>query len=201
MNIVQLKRFLLLLPLVVSACSTLTPAFKNTSEPTVSESFTQSENVEESAKSVAIMPVDNQQAIDFKQSGTGKLLADSPALKTTTTETANGDITLNFQRADLAGFLQLVLSDILQVNYALDEAVIGTVTIQTPTALSKKQLIPLVEDVLALNNAVMLDKNGFYQILPKEKASGVQSFSSKTSVSKNGFQEIIEIQPLRYIAA
>lgn len=201
MNIVQLKRFLLLLPLVVSACSTSNPAFKNTSEPTLSESFTQSENVEESTKSVAIMPVDNQQAIDFKQSGTGKLLADSPALKTATTETANGDITLNFQRADLAGFLQLVLSDILQVNYALDEAVTGTVTIQTPTALNKQQLIPLVEDILALNNAVMVDKNGFYQILPKEKASGVQSFSGKTSVSKNGFQEIIEIQPLRYIAA
>lgn len=201
MNILQLKHFLLLLPFVVSACSTSNPAFKNTSEPTVSESSAQSVNVEESAKSVAIMPADNQQAIDFKQSGTGKLLAESPALKTATTETTDGDITLNFQRADLAGFLQLVLTDILKVNYALDEDVTGTVTIQTPTALSKQQLIPLVEDILALNNAIMLDKNGFYQILPKGKASGGQSFSGKTSVSKNGFQEIIEIQPLRYIAA
>lgn len=196
MNSTPLKWLMLILPLVISACTSTKPAFNTSPEPSVTENFQPAET----AKSVAIAANDSDQQVDFKQTGSGRLLAE-PTPLTPPVAGENGDITLNFQRADLAGFLQLVLSDILKVNYALDEAVTGTVTIQTPTALSKQQLLPLVEDILALNNAVLLDNNGFYQILPKEKAAASQPLNATASVSKNGFQEIIDIQPLRYIAA
>ncbi|MCG8018079.1 MAG: type II secretion system secretin GspD [Candidatus Thiodiazotropha sp. 'RUGA'] len=85
-------------------------------------------------------------------------------------ESATGDITLNFEKADLREVVQTVLGELLDENYILDPAVKGSVTIQTGKSLRKADLLPTLETLLRMNGAAMVLVDGIYRILPLSKA-------------------------------
>jgi hypothetical protein len=73
---------------------------------------------------------------------------------------------LNFDDADLGEFVKVVLSDMLGQNYALSPKVAGKVTLQTAQPLTKGELLPTLEMVLQMNDAVLVKDSKIYRIDP-----------------------------------
>jgi len=77
-----------------------------------------------------------------------------------------GSYNLNFDDADLGEFVKVVLSDMLGQNYALSPKVAGKVTLQTTQPLTKGELLPTLEMVLRMNDAVLVKDSKIYRIDP-----------------------------------
>ena len=117
-----------------------------------------------------------------------------------TKEPAEGDITLNFQGTSINEFIKVILGDLLKYNYVIDPQVGGTVTIETAIPVKKEELFPLLEEILAINNAAIIRSDGIYHILPKANAvRGNLAPGTATSQTSSGYS--VRIIPLTYIAA
>jgi hypothetical protein len=73
---------------------------------------------------------------------------------------------LNFDDADLGEFVKVVLNDMLGQNYALNPKVAGRITLQTAQPLTKGELLPTLEMVLQMNDAVLVKDSKIYRIDP-----------------------------------
>src|SRR5206468_11546718 len=56
-----------------------------------------------------------------------------------------GDISLNFADTDIREVAAQILGNMLKVNYTIDPAVRGSVTLHTTTPLSRGQLLPTLQ--------------------------------------------------------
>ena len=113
--------------------------------------------------------------------------------------TPDGDISLNFQDAEIGEVVKTILGDILEVNYVLDDAVRGGVHLQTSRPLKRDELIPTLEKLLQYNGAVLVKTRNFYEVVPLSEAPA-GTFVPRARVSAaDGYQMLI--LPLRYIAA
>jgi len=107
-----------------------------------------------------------------------------------------GEITLNFQNADLREVIQAILGDALQKNYTVDPTVSGTVTMSSARPVAEDDLLPILETVLRMNGAAMVRDGDVYNIYPE--ASAV-SGGGDVGDAKPGYG--ISILPLRYTSA
>lgn len=113
--------------------------------------------------------------------------------------TADGDITLMFQNAPIEEVAMTILGDLLGRAYVVDERVKGSVSLKTGRPLARDALIPVMENILKANNAVLAENDGVFQILPaSESLSSVVTPSYELDRQK-GYQVIVV--PLRYISA
>ncbi|MGH8608869.1 MAG: secretin N-terminal domain-containing protein, partial [Gammaproteobacteria bacterium] len=110
-----------------------------------------------------------------------------------------GEYTLNFEDADLHEVVKVILGDLLQENYVIDPAVAGTVTIQSSHPLSREDLIPVLESLLKINDAVLVDSGGLFKIIPAENAfrESLPPSVGQHPSSSLGFRT--QVVPLRYI--
>ncbi len=116
------------------------------------------------------------------------------------TQSTEGNITLNFQGTDIHEFIKAILGDVLQLNYMIDPKVAGTVTIETTNPVSNQELLPLIEGILAVNGAVLVNDHGLYRVLPKAGAiKGNLSPTYQSDTTTGGYG--VRIIPLTYIAA
>ncbi|SEG04710.1 type II secretion system secretin GspD [Marinobacterium lutimaris] len=110
-----------------------------------------------------------------------------------------GDITFNFQGAEIGEIVKTILGDILQVNYILDDRVRGTANMQTTRPISRDALIPTLEKLLQVNSAALVDQGDFYEVVPIDSING-GTVSLKANLSADrGYQMLVV--PLRYIGA
>ena len=138
-----------------------------------------------------------QQIIEI---GDGRYIGESTPKAVTISQTGEGDITLNFQGTDINEFVKVILSDVLNVNFVIDPQVSGSVTIETANPVRKEQLFPLLEEILSINNAAIIESNGIYQVLPKAKVvKGNLSPTTPEVPVKSGYS--VRIVPLQFIAA
>ena len=110
-----------------------------------------------------------------------------------------GNITLNFQQTDIREFIKVVMGDVLNKNFVIDEKVLGTVTIATARPVSKDGLMVLVEDILAMNGAAILREGEVYRILPKNQAVRGNLPPALSMQIDEGYS--VRIIPLQFIAA
>ncbi len=141
---------------------------------------------------------DNRQQII--EIGDGKYVGSSSQNQNPQVDSVEGDITLNFQGTDINEFVKVILSDVLNYNFIIDSQVSGSVTIETSRPLKKEELFPLLEDILANNNAAIIEKNGMYHILPKTNAVK-GNLSPKTPETSIGTGYSVRVVPLQFIAA
>lgn len=106
----------------------------------------------------------------------------------------HNDITLNFEAVALADFVRVVLGEILAVNYSMDKNLTGQVTIQTPSPIAKEAVLPMLESVLAMNNARLMVNHDFYQVVASD-----QALSRTSGNTQSGYG--VHVIPLRYISA
>jgi len=113
-------------------------------------------------------------------------------------KSGEGSYSLNFDEADLGEVAKVVLSDILGQNYVLSPKVAGKVTLQTTEALTKDELLPTLEMVLRMNNAVLVKDGKIYHIEPATEALYSSSFTAPGSAAVSGFQ--VRVIPVRNVA-
>jgi general secretion pathway protein D len=109
----------------------------------------------------------------------------------------NGDYTLNFENADVRDVLKAVLSDMLHLNYAVDPAVQGTITLHTGQPIRRDAVLPAFEQALKLSGVVLLAGQNGYQVVP------LQGASQKAGLQSPGLTALppgyrVEIVPLRF---
>ena len=132
--------------------------------------------------------------------GTGRFINERAApIRTVPLASGRGEVTLNFEAADLREVVKGVF-DTLQENYVIDPAVQGLVTIQTSRPISKNQLLPTLESLLAMNGAALIREGGVYKVVPLGGAapSGV---STRTRQGRTGPGYSVRVVPLRYVSA
>ncbi len=132
--------------------------------------------------------------------GSGEFINPSTPDNKSIKRTDEGDITLNFQGTDINEFVKVILGDLLNQNFVIDPQVSGSVTIETAKPLSQDDLFPLLEELLSINNAAIINANGLYQILPKSKVvKGNLSPSTANINDESGYS--VRMVSLNYIAA
>lgn len=111
-----------------------------------------------------------------------------------------GDITLNFEGTDIREVVKVILSDLLGINYLIDPAVQGSVTMSTGRPLTRDLLLPTLETMLRMNKAALVYKNNTYYIMPATAAiqgEVTPQLGENSQPLPNGYS--IRIVPLRYI--
>ena len=188
---------------ILSGCTTT----NTTNQPEVKvedvASSTTQNNVEiETANTSSVTAESNTPSVPTKRAaefypGTGSFTARPSESASSSGET--GDITLMFQDAPIEEVAMTILGDLLGRAYVVDERVKGSVSLKTGRPLAKDALIPVMENILKANNAVLAENEGVFQILPaSEGLSSVVTPSYKLDRQK-GYQVIVV--PLRYISA
>lgn len=116
--------------------------------------------------------------------------------------TPAGEVTLNFVDADLREVVKAILGDTLGANYVMDPQVQGTVTLQTSQPVAGSSLVSVLESILAVNNATLVQSEGIYKILPADqgvRGSGGVRTSLPPATQAPGAQ--VMAVPLRHVSA
>lgn len=82
-----------------------------------------------------------------------------------------GLVSLNFTGADLVEVIH-VLAQYLKLNYTIDPAVKGTVTLYSAQPLRREDLLPIFHHVLRMNGAVAVRADNLYHIVPIKEGKG-----------------------------
>ena len=111
-----------------------------------------------------------------------------------------GDITLNFVNTDVKDVAKAVLGDYLRLNYEIGANVQGTMTMRTSSPLTRSQVLPVLEQVLRLNDMAVVESDGIYKVVPLEmRHAKVARCAPAAPGSVRGYG--IEIVPVHYITA
>ena len=125
--------------------------------------------------------------------GTAVSVADSPPEM----------VSLNFDDADIYEVVN-AMSDLLGVNFIIDQRVKGRVNIHTAGQIDKSRVLPIMETVFEMNNIAMIKYDDFYKIIPiKEAKQQVVDFSIGREIAKvpSYDRQMIQIVPLQYVSA
>ncbi|QQS54563.1 MAG: type II secretion system secretin GspD [Candidatus Competibacteraceae bacterium] len=131
--------------------------------------------------------------------GTGNFIDRKTASKPTpVTRTKAGEVTLNFEEADIRDVVKVVF-DTLKANYTVDPQVQGEVTVQTGRPLARDQLLPTLETLLRASNAVLIREGEVYRIIPAAGAAQRGILTPRLGRDDLGYG--VRIVPLRYVSA
>src|SRR5512132_2246004 len=124
-------------------------------------------------------PVEKRPHIGGVYRGTDTFIGRGAPAGPAVVKTPAGEVTLNFVDADLREVVKAILGDTLGANYVMDPQVQGTVTLQTSQPVPGSSLVSVLESILAVNNAVLVQSDGIYKIVPSDQgirgSGGVRS--------------------------
>ena len=134
--------------------------------------------------------------------GTGVFIDPDAAARRQVAKEEEGEFTLNFAGADVREVVRTVLGETLGLNYAVDPAVQGSITMQTSQPLPRSAVLPALESVLELSGATILEEGDMYRVVPLEgamlsTATPLIGLSIDVPVNGSGAR----IVPLRHISA
>lgn len=119
-------------------------------------------------------------------------------------ELETGDITLNFENAELREVIEAVFTEILNESYLIVGDLSGRITLQTARPLARGAVLPMLERTLQMaGRAIVHDaRENIYRIMTLEaaaRAGHVIRAPRNVDAIRPGYQ--IAVIPLRYIAA
>jgi general secretion pathway protein D len=110
--------------------------------------------------------------------------------------TGNG-VEFNFDNADISAVAKTLLGDVLQSNYIVDPRVQGNVTLASVGPIARKDVLPVFESVLRMQNAAVIRDGNLVKIVPLPEAGGTGSISVDSVRPGYG----VSIVPLHYVSA
>jgi len=122
-------------------------------------------------------------------------VATRPAVK-------RGEVSFNFDDADVFSVIQTIFGDVLKVNYIVDPSVKGRVNFRSVAPVAKEDVLPLMEVILRLNGIGVVEEGGLYRIVPiadisKEPAPvGVGRDSGKVQITGKA---LVQVVPVKYV--
>ncbi len=114
-----------------------------------------------------------------------------------------GQVSLNFDDADVFSVVQTIFGDILRVNYVIDPKVKGRVNFRSVAPVPREKVLPVMEVILRLNGIGVVEDAGLYRIVPigdLSKEPSPVSFgraSEKITVTGRALLQVIPIQYLQ----
>ncbi|WP_074455861.1 MULTISPECIES: type II secretion system secretin GspD [Nitrosomonas] len=109
---------------------------------------------------------------------------------------------LNFNEADIRGVIDVVLGEMLKLDYVVSPAVQGRITLRTSRPVSKASLLSALEAALGTVSAVILQDEQTISVLPwSEAPQRVRPAQRLASAMSPTPGYAVEIIPLRYINA
>lgn len=107
---------------------------------------------------------------------------------------------LNFVNADLVEVVDAVVAQSLGLNYVIDPAVTGQVTIRTTEQIPRAALLSVLENILAMNNAAMVLDDSLVTIVPRDAARGLSGVTGRLRSGQPQGQAVYVI-PLEHASA
>ncbi len=109
----------------------------------------------------------------WKVHGSGRYVAAPPlsADSGSVQETGGDEVLLDFEQAELREVVQVILGEMLGLDYILDDRVQGRVTMQTAAPIPRRDLLPTLETLLRMNGAALVRQEGRYQVVPAAEAT------------------------------
>ncbi|RBM08228.1 type II secretion system secretin GspD [Novacetimonas cocois] len=80
--------------------------------------------------------------------------------------TPSGTVTLDFADTDIRDVVAQILGNVLHVNYTIDPAVTGTVTLHTATPLPSSEMLPVLQMLLSEVGATLGRVGDLYRVTP-----------------------------------
>ncbi|AHE98552.1 general secretion pathway protein D [Thioalkalivibrio paradoxus ARh 1] len=109
-------------------------------------------------------------------------------------------VTLNFVDAPLAEVVQAILGDLLELGYSIDGPLEGSVTLQTRSPVERDALPDLLDSLLRVNGAVMVqDSQGIFRIGPPGAVETLGVVPRRVDSLPPGHSLVIV--PLAYVGA
>ena len=106
-----------------------------------------------------------------------------------------GDISLDFADTDIREIVAQILGNLLKVNYTIDPGVHGTATLHTAQPLTRAQLLPALQTLLAQTGASLLQSGSLYRVVPAAAAAGSAEIAAGAATAGAA------VVPLRYASA
>jgi general secretion pathway protein D len=137
------------------------------------------------------------------QRGTGTLLSPPERrVQAAMTTDVDGEITLNVVDGELREVVRMVLETALGANYVIDPAVGGRITIQTTRPLPAEDLVPVLDGVLRMNGAALVQTGDLFKVVPIDQAltaGAIPELRPLPSARTPGFG--VQVVPLRFVSA
>ena len=108
-----------------------------------------------------------------------------------------GEYSLDFADTDIREVAAQILGGMLRATYAIDPAVRGTATLRTSAPLTRAQLLPTLQALLAQNGAAVVQAGGLYRVLPQAAAAAAAGIAAPDNAAAAGAR----VLQLRYAAA
>lgn len=142
---------------------------------------------------------DRPRVESFVQRGTGRVVGE--AKPGANQALRGGDISLKFDDTPVADVVAIVLGDHLGVPFTIDPAVKGQVTYNSNGGLSRDDLLPVLESLLASKGAALVGDDGGYKVVPMDQAKEIARTDVLNSgaAGGSGYQSVVI--PLRFISA
>jgi general secretion pathway protein D len=147
-------------------------------------------------------PVEKERQLGGVYRGTDTFVRRGAPAAAAVVRTPAGEVTLNFVDADLREVVKAILGDTLGANYVMDPQVQGTVTLQTSQPVPGSSLVSVLESILAVNNAVLVQSDGVYKIVPADqgiRGSGGVRTALPPATQAPGAQ--VMAVPLKHVSA
>jgi general secretion pathway protein D len=109
------------------------------------------------------------------------------------------DINLNFEEIDIREVVKLILGELLGRTYVVDPAVAGTVTMHNEAPVSRDALLPVLEVLLQMNGAALVEMDGGYRVVPLAKAPRAMRRPVTDGRVRPGY--VMRVIPLRFASA
>jgi type II secretory pathway component GspD/PulD (secretin) len=113
-----------------------------------------------------------------------------------------GQVSLNFDDADVYSVIQTIFANILRYNYVIDPRVKGRVTFRSIAPVAREDILPLMEVILRLNGIAIVEESGLYRIIPMSDAprepAPVGYGRDPQSVKLSG-KALLQVVPIRYL--
>lgn len=113
-----------------------------------------------------------------------------------------GQVSLNFDDADVYSVIQTIFANVLHYNYVIDPRVKGRVTFRSIAPVPQQDILPLMEVILRLNGIAIFEENELYRIVPMSDAprepSPVGYGRDPQSIKLSG-KTLLQVVPIRYL--
>lgn len=113
-----------------------------------------------------------------------------------------GQVSLNFDDADIYSVIQTIFANVLHFNYVIDPRVKGRVTFRSIAPVAQVDVLPLMEVILRLNGIAILEESGLYRIVPMSEAprepAPVGYGRDPQSIKLSG-KSLLQVVPIRYL--
>lgn len=118
------------------------------------------------------------------------------------TAVGSEDITVNFANADVREVVNAILGGALGESYLIHPSVQGTITLRSARPVPRNVAVGMLEDVLAMNGAALVLKDGVYEIVPLAEAVSAPAILRQGAAPvqlDRGYS--LHVFPLRYASA